>query len=237
MWKPPRRSNGRRPTSTRGAGRGAGRLGRYGGAVPAHVRRLAAQLAYAVRKEALRDPKIKRLLGLLPEKVPETTAFSVTAAWKADVQMGRSTSYYALEEEALYADLPHVIAAHNRGVILREVERRRRELVLEVAARFWPLQALPHKERLEVLALVGGGVPPRETPNRKPSPGEIPTGAARKYRLRLASTPRDGDGYVPDPEVEEIIAESYALPEDILTASLAEAGLLREGEKVNIAYF
>lgn len=229
MWKLPRRN--KKPTSSI---KKTSTPSIYRDHIPVHIKRLAARLAYVLEKETLRDPKVRKLLELLPERTPKTPPFSVTAAWKADVLMGRSTSYYTLEEEALHADLACVIAAHNRNVILKEIERRRREIALEVAARFWPLRTLTQDERQKVLAFVGGGffnnVVVQETPVR-----EMPTHAAKKVCFSLANISKDD--YTPDPEVEEIIAESYALPEDILTASLAEAGILREGERVNIAYF
>jgi len=229
VWKPPRRHT-KKSTST----------SRQADTIPFNLRRLAARLAYVIKKEALRDPKLLKLLKLLevlpgPKEVPKISRFSIGSAWRYDLHMGRSSSYYALEEEALHADLQHVIAAHNREIVLKAIEQRRRELVFEIAAGFWPLQNLSEKEKMKVITLAGGRLPYSEETSGSLEKVPVPISAAKKYRLHL-NFGSSSDDYMPDPEIESLMAENYALQEDILAASLAEAGLLREGERLNIVF-
>jgi len=192
------------------------------------IEEIAARLTLRIAIAASRDPEIKRLASLMPKEIPKASTFSITSTWKADVQMGRSTSYYTLEEEALYADLPRVAAAHNRHVIQEAVEQRRREIAWETARDFWPLQTLSEEERFLVMYLAGV---------RPPIMAEdvaIPTNAAKKYKIVI----RNGhhDGYDPDPEIEDLMAGSFVSENDLRKASLAEAGILQEGQKMNICF-
>jgi len=145
--------------------------------------------------------------------------------------LGRSTSYYSLEEEALHADLPRVVALHNREVVLKEIERRRREIAWETARNFWPLQTLPEEEKLLVMYFAGA----LPLADGKPKTTPLPTDVAGKYRLVIRSGNRRRE-YEPDPEIEKLMTESFASEEDIRLASLAEAGMLAAGQKMYICY-
>lgn len=202
--------------------------------------KFAHWLASLIAAAEKRDPELQRLkktLAALPKvrEVEPLSLVDVEHSWRMDVTMGRSTSYYAIEEEVLLADLPRVAASHNRAVVEAEIERRRRELAWEVAQKFWPIWALDEKERQAVLAMAGIGPP------LPPGPACLPLETAARYRAVVKQPQVDGDDWEPDPEVLEAMEgwKTVFSEEGQWRAAVAEAGSggrLEKGRKLNVMY-
>lgn len=210
----------------------------------------ANMLAARIAAAESRDPELQRLRRLrasLAEAKAKIDVRPVSLAdiekqWKFDRLQGRATSYYALEEQVLVADLSYVATIHNQDVVMTAIERRRRELAWEVAQDFWPLQALDEAERLSVL-LAAGVIPPAAPAPAKLPPPEM----AAKYRVtvkRAAADADDDDDWEPDPEVLEAMESWKAVftEEDQRRMTVAEVaggndtGYLEKGLKVNVVY-
>ncbi|MDI6813894.1 MAG: hypothetical protein QMD10_10185 [Desulfitobacteriaceae bacterium] len=199
--------------------------------MPAVVEILTAR----IRSEVDRDAGIARLKQALAKELKKAgsspnAAVSLEHIWRADLTLGRSTAYYALEEEVLMADLPYVAAEHNLRLIQTEIERRRQKIAWKIAKNFPPLKALPEDER-HLAMYLAGAVPP--APKR---PVPLPTEAV-KYAVVVKSNKEDRD-HDPDEEIMEAMEgwKRFYTDEDVKKASIAEAGSIQPGGHLNICY-
>jgi len=163
-------------------------------------------------------------------KTSENPYFILEKVWRTDLTMGRSTSYYDLEEQQLGSNVEYVAAAHNCQLIQGEIERRRREIAWNVARDFPPLNALPEDERLLAMYLAGA------TPPTQKGMIPLPTDVASKYSIIIKQ--RDQDDYEPDKEILEVMQEDInrLSEEDLKNASIREAGSVEPGGHLNICF-
>ncbi|NHM27970.1 hypothetical protein G7K71_13485 [Desulfofundulus sp. TPOSR] len=204
----------------------------------------ANMLAARIAAAESRDPELRRLKHLLASlaetrakiEVRPVSLAEIERTWRADRAMGRSTSYYTLEEEILVADLSYVVTIHNQDVIAEQIEKRRRELAWEVAQNFWPLWSLDEDERRTVLALAGVREP---SPLTGPQP--LPLEAAAQYAVRVRGSRRAEDDWEPDPEVLEVMEgwQERFSEGDLRRMAVTEAGAggkLEKGKKLMVMF-
>lgn len=175
---------------------------------PPLVNQIIAEVRAALARDA-RTASLERALertATLAEEGGEAFPASPRQIYLADLRQGRAPSWYAAEALALAADLPTVAARHNRELLARELERRKREVAGEICAGSVLLRGLAPEDRDRVLDALGvgfgrNGAAPREEPP-EPAP-------AARYRIVVAPL-RRGEGPKPDPEVLSLFEEDQA---------------------------
>lgn len=223
MWKPPRRKTNQTVKTPAN--------------IPTELspqcQRMVMRLKKVIQLNIARDAEIRRLLQNKPKPLPAGERFSIDAVYRADMRLGRTISYYDLEEECLFADAPQTIYGHNREIIMQEIFRRRREIIHQTVRDFWPLQTLGAKEKNAVLRFFG-----ISDGDASANKGSMPTDTATTYMLSV-KTPIETD-YDDDPDEEILEAmESWKkiFPEDALRkASIIEVGGIQPGMKLNTLY-
>lgn len=201
--------------------------------LPTIVDVLTARIDYAIDC----DPKVNGLKQNLAAETKKITAnennpFVFEKVWRMDLTMGRSTSYYDLEEQQLGSNVEYVAAAHNCQLIQGEIERRRRETAWNIARDFPPLNALPEDERLLAMYLAGA------TPPAQKGMIPLPTDVIGKYNVIIKQRKKDRDDYEPDREILAVMQEDMnrLSEEDIKNASIREAGSVEPGGHLNICF-
>ncbi|MGB9804873.1 hypothetical protein, partial [Desulfofundulus sp.] len=140
----------------------------------------------------------ERLRCLESMPCPVAHPVSPEQLYRYDIRMGRSTSYYALEEDALHYDLEYVVHAENIATVRSALEGRGRYIKREACRSFAPFHHLSDAQKADVLARLGldrRGID---------GPGPMPLDVGR-YRIRLSL--RLPDEYIPGKDVEEIFEE------------------------------
>ena len=212
---------------------------------------IASRLIRSVAAVEALDTKIVHLKKLTEEgaKIRAVPPISAERLFSVDRRLGRSTSYYTSDAEALTADLLAVAAKHNAALAREEIQRRRGELAREKLRDLLGSPSHTHEELSRaVLARIaerfgltsadldGKGHAP---PACVDPPHLIRGYPVAKYSLRVVLEARLPDDEV-DPEVLEVLDEQHAQWEangdgkrgGRSKAQLVEAGLLRPEERL-----
>lgn len=212
---------------------------------------IASRLIRSVAAVEALDKKMVHLKKLTEEgaKIRAVPPVSAERLFSMDRRLGRSTSYYTSDAEALAADLPAVAAKHNAALAREEIQRRRGELAREKLRGLLGSPSHTHEELSRaVLARIAGrfGLTSTDLNGKShassactDSPHLVRGYPVAKYSLCVVLKARLPDDEV-DPEVLEVLDEQQAQWEangdgkrgGRSKAQLVEAGLLRPEERL-----
>jgi hypothetical protein len=167
---------------------------------------------------------------------PVTHPVSPEQLYRYDRRMGRSTSYYVLEEDALYHDLEYVVRTENISTVKSALERRERQIKREICRFFSPFQNLDDAQKMDVLTRLG--LNRSSIDELEPMPLNV-----GKYKINLTLKTNEtnaDDQYIPERDIEEIFEERQNMVEasskQATQSRLIGANLTHPGQKIMIIY-